>query len=346
MEPPTVTPSPTPVGWLVTDWSNFLLREEGYRIYLLRPGQSSLLITPGKLVYSGQPWSPDGTKFIFDDSASFQANPSPELTIADLVTGQTSVINLLRKPSRVFWSPDGKYLLYVAGRPDDTPQFVLYDFEGQQNKVLTEVVGDLFYTVGWSPDSRKIAYVSEVNGQIDLFVVELESLAVRQLTDTPDIETLTIWSTTDDRLFFGTMPDGEHALEVWPYEAITLYFIDDSGTNLTRLGDSFYVLFAAWSPNGKKIAYSNHFQICILDVETLSEVCPLEDTPPYNGYFAVGGPPSWSADGEWLAFQATGHEEGQCYKIYLLELSTNSVTPVDISTCGVDPFYWSRARSQ
>jgi hypothetical protein len=69
----------------------------------------------------------------------------------------------------------------------------------------------------------------------------------------------------------------------------------------------------------------------------------LKDVPPYNEYYAsIGDAPAWSPDGNWLAFQATGHEEGQCYRVYFWELSTNLVTPVDISTCGVDSFYWSK----
>lgn len=345
---PAVTASPTPSGWLVTDWFNFLLRGEGYENYLLRPGQSSQFIATGRLVY-GQPWSPDGTKFIFDSATSFQANPSPELVIADLATGQTSAIHLLQKPTNIFWSPDGRYLLYLAteGQVEATIQIVLYDFVTQENKVIAEIANEgvnrLFYLVGWSPDGRKIAYVSPVNGQIDLFVLEIESLAVRQLTNTPDIETIALWSTTEDRLLFGTKESDEHALETWPYGARTLYLIDGSGANLMRLSDSFYYS-AAWSPSGEKIAYSDGGQICILDIETLSELCPLEDTPPYNSYHAaIGDVPAWSADENWLAFQATGHEASQCYRVYILQLRTKTVTAVDRSTCGVDPFYWSHA---
>ncbi len=347
-EPPTVTPSPTPAGWLVTDWSNFLLHEEGRKIYLLRPGQTSQFITTGTTV-GGQPWSPDGTKFIFDSSPSHQTNPPPELAMADLVTGQTSVLNLLNRPNDTFWSPDGRYLLYPAGGPDHAIQIVLYDFEEQENKVLTEVARDraaFFNLVGWSPDGRKIAYGSEVNDQFDLFVLDVESLAVQQLTDTPDIETIAIWSTTENRLLFGTKDDSEYAFETYPPGAWTLYLVDDSGANLTRLFDSVYYS-AAWSPNGKQIAYSDGGQICILDIETLSEVCPLEDTAPYNGYLAMTiEPPAWSADGNWLAFRATGHKEEQCYWLYVLELGPKTIMPADLDTCDTGPIYWSRARLQ
>ena len=349
-----MTPSPTPAGWLITDWSNFLLREEGYKIYLLQPGQTSQFITPGRLWY-GQPWSPDGTKFIYDSSPhtipSHLINPPPELAMADLVTGQTSVLNLLDTPYYTFWSPDGRYLLYfnVEQEPDYTTQIVLYDFEAQENKVLTEVARDqagFFYLVGWSPNGRKIAYVSEVNSQIDLFVLEVDTLSVQQLTNTPDIETIAIWSTTEERLLFGTKDDSEYAFETYPPGAWTLYFIDASGANLISLFSSYYSS-AAWSPNGEKIAYSKRGQICILDIEPLSETCPLEDMPPYNGYSAgTYEPPAWSADGNWLAFRATGHEEEQCYWLYVLELDTNTIMSADLDTCYTGPIYWSRARLQ
>lgn len=348
IEPTAVPPSPTAAGWQINDRSSFLIRKERNDIYLLRPGQTSQHITPGKLVV-GQPWSPDGTKFIFDSSSTFEADPPPELAMADLETGQTSVINLLRKPYDIYWSPDGKYLLYTNDGENNAIQIVLYDFSDGENKVILEIVTEddwyLFLT-GWSPDSQKIAFVTSMNNQVDLFVLEIESLAISQLTNTPEYETIAVWSTTDDRLLFGTKDNYEHALEVWPWGASTLYLIDDSGENLTRLSDSYYYS-AAWSPDGQKIAYSDGGQICILDVENQTEVCPLKDVLPYNEYYAsLGDAPAWSSDGNWLAFQATGHEEGQCYRVYFWELSTNLVTPVDVSTCGVDPFYWSIAEMQ
>ena len=314
-KPMSVTDTPTLAAWLIDDSSNLLVYEAGqedFEIYLLPPDQTSQFFAQGTTI-NGQPWSPDGTRFIFDRDTSGQTGSLPQLVIANVATGQESLINFLEKPSSIFWSPDGRYLLYSIAGPDHKVQIVLYDLEKEENIVITEVAREragLFYLAGWSYDGQKIAFVSENNNQFDLYSLEVNNLTLQQLTNTPEIETIATWSPTEDQLMFGSIPNTEHALELWPYEANALYLVEGSGSNLTSLGNSYHILSATWSPNGEEIAYSNNGQICIFNLKTELDSCPLEDIPPYNTYFAASGDyPSWSADGNWLAFQATGHKE-------------------------------------
>lgn len=351
---PTATGTATPVSaWLINDLSNFLLYEAGrpnYKIYLSRPGNTSQLIGPGHLL-RGQPWAPDGRQFAIDPRLSAtQLDEEPNyVVIADLATGQTSIINLFAHSGEVYWSPNGEELLYTTpsydvptGNAVRPARLALYSFQEEKSWYLTET-SDILLVAGWSADSQKVAFVSDMNGSYDLYVLKVADLSLQQITDTSDMEVMAIWSPSDDRLLFGTAFNYEYTLDAWPLGAESLYFVDGSGDNLIPLGDSYYVLEPSWSLDGSKIAYTNHRKLCILEVGDLSEICPLETTSPFDSHATeLFYPPTWSVDGNWLAFWASATEH-LCARLFVLNLATNNLTQANQGDCGAPgPAYWSR----
>jgi Tol biopolymer transport system component len=338
---PTLPPSATPSTWLIPDLSSSFFFAGKYEIYLLRLGQTPQFISPGQLLNEGQPWSPDGTEFIFNT----QQSPSEpiQLAIADLRSGEFSYLNLLRQTSSAYWSPDGKSILYGLSGENGGILLILYHVETQVNEIITQVNRDLdtpFFLVGWSPDSRKIAFVSQINGQFDLYTFDVESLAQIQLTNSPDVEVIASWSPIHNQLLFGTTTD-RVVFDGHPNQVANLQLVDESGENLRLLGEFEKLRTAAWSSDGNKIAYSDDGTLCILQLTSNSTVCPLEGSTFANEYrIAFYSPATWSADDNWLAFYAYLKAGNPCSRLYTLNLNTNELTQVDTGSCLRGPVYW------
>lgn len=342
-----ITPSPTPfiVEGFVLYGVNIKQEEQ---IYALQPGGKSHFITTGQIL-SGQAFSPDETKIIVDTNDQSQPSRSPDkVFIFDLKTGEMLPLNLQAYPqSGVFWSNDGSSLLYIARYSDERPdQLILYDVATGKNRVLFETE-HLLDTDGWSTDGQTVAFVAKVDGLYDLFTVNSETLEWEQLTSNSDIETMILWSPVAPQLLVGTILDERAAFEAWPWGIETLYLFDKDSGDWEWLADRYLTSESvSWSPEGKQIVFEAAGLLCIKNLETTTEICPLADVAPFNEYWVSSRTrPVWSPGGDWLSFRANN---GTCNVVYFLELETNSIIPGDFG-CDISritplsPIYWLSA---
>ena len=333
----TLTPSFSliPDGFLLYGLAGI---DEEYQIYALQPDETSRFVSKGQML-SGQAYSPDGTMLIVDTNDWSSPPLSPDkVFILNLETGETLPLNLLAHPrSGVFWSADGNSLLYIDKYSEDAVnKLIMYDIASGENKTLVELE-NILLTSGWAVDGETIAYVAEVDGQYDLFTINSHTLEWQQLSNDPEIETLVLWSPAAPQLLVGNVLDERSAFEGWPWGVESLYLVDSDSNNWEWLTDKFLTSVSlAWSPDGKQIAFSDAGLLCIKNLETMAETCPLADVAPYNDYFAsFWEPPVWSPDGTWLAFLAYNEV---CDVLHFLELETNTVVPGDL---GCDTVIWS-----
>jgi dipeptidyl aminopeptidase/acylaminoacyl peptidase len=157
-----------------------------------------------------------------------------------------------------------------------------------------------------------------------------------------------LWSPAAPQLLIGNNPDDGHVFEMWPWGVESLHLLDTNSGNWQLLTDKFLTSESvSWSPDGKQIVFSDAGLLCIKNLETMAETCPLADVTPYNEYFAsFGEPPVWSVDGTWLAFRAYNET---CDMVYFLELHTNLVVPSDLGCdiifeSPIAPIYWVPAK--
>jgi hypothetical protein len=281
---PTITSTPTPFKA-----TSFLLYgiviDEDSQIYALQPGGESHFVSTGQML-PGQALSPDGTKLIIDTNDRSQPPLSPEkVFMLSLETGEKSSMNLLAHPrSGIFWSADGNSLLYIDKySSNDADQLILYDLVSGENQMLVEVE-HILVTAGWSEDGETIAYLAEVDGQYDLFIINSETLERQQLTNTSDVETKILWSPTASQLLVGVTPDNGHVFEMWPWGIESLYLVDIVNGDWQLITDKFLTSESvSWSPDGKEILFSDAGLLCIMNLETMIESCPLAEVRPYGG---------------------------------------------------------------
>ncbi|PYV11450.1 MAG: hypothetical protein DMG07_19210, partial [Acidobacteria bacterium] len=112
-------------------------------------------------------WSPDGQQLAFAMDGSIWKLRVGEGVAEELVYAP----EYLSSPE---WSPDGRWLVYTAdnGR---TTQLRLLDLATGSQTALTEG-RSLNLDPAWSPDSKRLAYVSTApNGYFNIYVMSLES---------------------------------------------------------------------------------------------------------------------------------------------------------------------------
>ncbi len=152
------------------------------------------------------------------------------------------------------------------------------------------------YDPTFSPDGRRMIYISRILGREQLFAVNLDGTDPVQLTaDSVDHED-PAWSPDGTKVVFVSIAHGQ--------EVISLMNID--GSNRQAMTDtSLRAIHPFWSPDGKKLAYctdddlhppaKNPADIYVLDLATKRSVKVI--TGGVNTY------PAWSPDGGKIAFR-------------------------------------------
>ena len=101
-------------------------------------------------------------------------------------------------------------------------------------------------TPAWSPDGRKLAFVSQRDGNSEIYVMNADGSAQENLTRQPASDSHPSWSPDGRKLVFVSRRDGNS--EIYVMNA------DGSGLrNLTRTPSDD--LDPAWSPDGRAIAF-------------------------------------------------------------------------------------------
>jgi Tol biopolymer transport system component len=146
----------------------------------------------------------------------------------------------------------------------------------------------------WSPDGKSIAFVGRGFG--DLFVVNADGSGIRQLTRSGSIGSANYgarfpsWSPDSHKIAFGYGLDG-------------ICVINADGSGFHRISDTGGI--PAWSPGGKKIAFvsidetsGDKIYVMAPDGSDIELVAQPTESRSFES-------PTWSSDGQLLAFAVT-----------------------------------------
>jgi TolB protein len=163
-----------------------------------------------------------------------------------------------------------------------------------------------------SPNGEKIAFASNRSGSWDLYLLDLASGDVTQLTNTPDYEGAPTWS-----------PDGSFiAFESYENENLNIVVgpANDPLSNpipLTTSSSSDHS--PAWAPDGRHIAFISDGEVILANLDRTDEgrFQNLSNTA-----LASESHPVWSPDGKRLAWASSSQSVGQS-GIYVWDSSKN-----------------------
>jgi len=178
---------------------------------------------------------------------------------------------------------------------------------------MTRVVGG----TSWSPDGKQIAFITNISGRNNIWLVSSDAGWPAQLTISDQRQADPAWSPDGRWIAFDSDHDGD---EQWD-----LFLVSPQNGEVVNLTNTPDVAeeAAAWSPDSRYIAYttkprnSSTFEINIMDVLTKRYRALTKDTAKELGNFA----PIWSQDGKWIAFTQV-HAGGKNSNIFLAEAGT------------------------
>jgi Tol biopolymer transport system component len=159
------------------------------------------------------------------------------------------------------WSPDGRYLAYVSGRPDSKSYVISIRDEktGEEREIHPELIELARFEIRWSPDGRSFLATGQDREQRDgLFLVDAQTGKVKS----PLLRGEQVTGAFFDAQW---MPDGRrivYATNRRRPEVISRIVVLDPETGseqeILRMTDLRLIGFLALSPDGSRLAFTAH----------------------------------------------------------------------------------------
>ncbi|MFN8177035.1 MAG: DPP IV N-terminal domain-containing protein [bacterium] len=270
--------------------------------------------------------SPDGDRVVFLRDGEFSkdlvlASAVDGKVLATLVRGErsSSFESLRYLYTAIGWSPDGARLAFPSKHGAGDVLNIL-DVDSKHVLKSLKLDFDELYSPCWDPTGRKIAFAGIRAGKSDLYVVDVESGRVEQLTDDPYLARDPQWSPDGTTLAYvtdqGEGTDVEHLIFGKPRIAL----LDVASRTVTILpGQAGKNIAPQWGPDGHTLAFvSDRTGISDLYVQDLRTDQLHRLTNLITGVTGItdSSPPfSWSRDGRRIVFTTFTGDGWELYAI-------------------------------
>jgi TolB protein len=184
------------------------------------------------------------------------------------------VISILQRPSSLTPKSNGDLIAHV--RQDfykpKSDEIYLVHTDGTSPVNLTRNNAD-DYSPAWSPDGRRIAFMSERTGRPEIFVMDADGSNVIQVSHSTEVGFSRTGALPSLHLVLGWSPDSKHLVALAhppdapasPTGVISIFKSDGSGgwqipekpfdTNICVLPERYPYAPPQWSPDGARIAF-------------------------------------------------------------------------------------------
>lgn len=171
----------------------------------------------------------------------------------------------------------------------------------------------------WAPDAQRIAFVNEVDGNSDIYFMDVDGSNVTRLTTDPAGEHSPTWSPDGSMIAFNSDRSGSD--QIWRSNVEA----GNWGLNLTQLTQDTphnrVNNFISWSPDGRWLAFEADRDRDDPEIYLASSVDgTYQQRLTYTR--ALDEVPSWSPDSQQILFSSDMHDEPQSgtYDIYIMNV--------------------------
>jgi hypothetical protein len=233
-------------------------------------------------------------------------------------------VPLITLASAFDYSPASGRLVFVRGvlydgSSDLRDEIFLATIDAPADAVqITRDEAARSYAPTISPDGRQIIFVSDRDGDPELYLYDVTSRVARPLTENDSIDTDPHWSPDGTRIVFASdrRTPGRTELFVLDLQA------DDPALAVTQLTDSRgSKKNPRWSPDSRQIAFAgesgNDYYIFVTDasgqrIRQISRIGGVIDTAP-----------AWTLDGNYLLF--VSNRSGSVSQMYISTLDGETI---------------------
>jgi TolB protein len=228
--------------------------------------------TGSSIRYFHPQWSPDGSQIAFierDENGGLY-----NLSVMDSNGANVRVL-APTSDSKFSWSPDGTRIAHV----DTGDSITILDLAtGETSSVF---VGLYPYAVSWITDQNALVYWGFLGANAAIFVVDLETQAIQQLTSE---------DATYAEYYSDVSPNGQQIVFVSSREDTEgLYVMDIDGSNAHMIAEGCWA-FPTWSPDSSSVI-AQYRSECVMHTGSVWAVDVT--TGETREVAALGNYPSW-----------------------------------------------------
>jgi hypothetical protein len=207
-------------------------------------------------------WSPDGTRFAFDQQVTANQSGGTNIATTDASGGDVRVLTTSGRAGGPAWSPDGASIAF--SQSGDQPGLWVIASDGTGARQLTTPpAGSVDYGPSWSPDGRTIAFtrmtLSPGPAAAVIWTIDVSSGKAAQLTPAVSDGASPAWSPDGTRIAFlsGRDHDGRTYGEDETTPNADVFVMQADGSDPVQIthtrGPEESV---AWTPGGGRLLYS------------------------------------------------------------------------------------------